>query len=127
MLPAAFAGRAFDAALLADLPAGVDPCGENGEFHTFAWDGPDVPAPGARCARGEVVSATASSSRTCSRGARATETRSAVSGAALLAGSSPRVSLRPRPVRPPRRVASMNLSADEVLVEILPPGAPRGA
>ena len=23
-----------------DLPAGVDPCGENGEFHTFAWDGP---------------------------------------------------------------------------------------
>jgi uncharacterized protein (TIGR00290 family) len=39
-LPASFAGRAFDAALLADLPAGVDPCGENGEFHTFAHDGP---------------------------------------------------------------------------------------
>jgi uncharacterized protein (TIGR00290 family) len=33
-------GRAFDALLLRDLPAGVDPCGENGEFHTFAWDGP---------------------------------------------------------------------------------------
>jgi len=44
-LPARFAGRAFDAALLADLPAGVDPCGENGEFHTFVWDGPGFAAP----------------------------------------------------------------------------------
>jgi uncharacterized protein (TIGR00290 family) len=35
-----FAGRDFDAALLADLPAGVDPCGERGEFHTFAYAGP---------------------------------------------------------------------------------------
>jgi len=35
-----FAGREFDAALLNDLPAGVDPCGERGEFHTFAYDGP---------------------------------------------------------------------------------------
>ena len=33
-LPAEFAGRKFDAQLLADLPDGVDPCGENGEFHT---------------------------------------------------------------------------------------------
>lgn len=39
-LEARFAGRPFDAALLADLPAAVDPCGEHGEFHTFAWDGP---------------------------------------------------------------------------------------
>ncbi len=39
-LDAAFAGREFDARLLADLPPGVDPCGERGEFHTFAWDGP---------------------------------------------------------------------------------------
>jgi uncharacterized protein (TIGR00290 family) len=39
-LPASFAGRAFDRALLADLPPSVDPCGENGEFHSFAWDGP---------------------------------------------------------------------------------------
>jgi diphthamide synthase (EF-2-diphthine--ammonia ligase) len=31
--------------LLADLPAGVDPCGENGEFHTFVWDGPGFAAP----------------------------------------------------------------------------------
>jgi uncharacterized protein (TIGR00290 family) len=35
-----FAGREFDAALLAELPPGVDPCGERGEFHTFAYDGP---------------------------------------------------------------------------------------
>jgi uncharacterized protein (TIGR00290 family) len=35
-----FAGREFDEALLADLPSAVDPCGENGEFHTFVYDGP---------------------------------------------------------------------------------------
>jgi diphthamide synthase (EF-2-diphthine--ammonia ligase) len=35
-----FAGREFDDALLAELPEGVDPCGERGEFHTFAYDGP---------------------------------------------------------------------------------------
>lgn len=39
-LTADFAGRAFDEALLADLPAGVDPCGENGEFHTCVFAGP---------------------------------------------------------------------------------------
>ncbi|HTP35298.1 MAG TPA: hypothetical protein VMJ75_24145 [Candidatus Acidoferrales bacterium] len=39
-LDAAFAGREFDAALLAHLPAAVDPCGENGEFHTCVYDGP---------------------------------------------------------------------------------------
>jgi uncharacterized protein (TIGR00290 family) len=39
-LLASFAGRAFDAAFLADLPAGVDPCGENGEFHTCVTAGP---------------------------------------------------------------------------------------
>jgi len=44
-LPASFAGREFDAALLQDLPAGCDPCGENGELHTFAWDGPQFRAP----------------------------------------------------------------------------------
>jgi uncharacterized protein (TIGR00290 family) len=44
-LPAAFAGRAFDRTLLADLPAGVDRCGERGEFHTFVWDGPGFSAP----------------------------------------------------------------------------------
>ena len=35
-----FAGRHFDRALLADLPDGVDKCGERGEFHSFAYDGP---------------------------------------------------------------------------------------
>jgi uncharacterized protein (TIGR00290 family) len=35
-----FAGRDFDAALLAELPAAVDPCGERGEFHSFAYAGP---------------------------------------------------------------------------------------
>jgi uncharacterized protein (TIGR00290 family) len=40
-LDRSFAGRSFDAALLEALPDGVDPCGENGEFHTFAWGGPD--------------------------------------------------------------------------------------
>ena len=39
-LDGSFAGRAFDHSLLADLPAGVDPCGENGEFHTFVHAGP---------------------------------------------------------------------------------------
>jgi uncharacterized protein (TIGR00290 family) len=39
-LDARFAGRAFDRALLAELPADVDACGENGEFHSFAWAGP---------------------------------------------------------------------------------------
>jgi uncharacterized protein (TIGR00290 family) len=40
VLDASFAGREFDPAFLADLPPGVDPCGENGEFHSFAYDGP---------------------------------------------------------------------------------------
>lgn len=39
-LPVEFAGRDFDADLLRDLPAAVDPCGENGEFHTFVYAGP---------------------------------------------------------------------------------------
>ncbi|HEY2471800.1 MAG TPA: ATP-binding protein [Terracidiphilus sp.] len=39
-LDPSFAGREFDDALLRDLPPGVDPCGENGEFHSFVFDGP---------------------------------------------------------------------------------------
>jgi uncharacterized protein (TIGR00290 family) len=53
-LDAAFAGRAFDAALLADLPASVDPCGENGEFHTCVSAGPMFAHPLA-LQRGETV------------------------------------------------------------------------
>ena len=44
-VPGRLAGRAFDDALLEALPPGVDPCGENGEFHTFACDGPMFAAP----------------------------------------------------------------------------------
>ena len=40
LLPKEFAGRLFDINFLNDLPENVDPCGENGEFHTFVFDGP---------------------------------------------------------------------------------------
>jgi uncharacterized protein (TIGR00290 family) len=39
-LSGTFAGREFDARFLADLPEAIDPCGERGEFHSFAYDGP---------------------------------------------------------------------------------------
>lgn len=54
LLDGAFAGREYDARLLADLPEGVDPCGENGEFHTFVSDAPSFSAPVAYTP-GEVV------------------------------------------------------------------------
>ena len=44
-LDRSFAGRQFDRALLNDLPAGVDKCGERGEFHSFAYDGPMFNSP----------------------------------------------------------------------------------
>jgi uncharacterized protein (TIGR00290 family) len=53
-LPRDFAGREFDERLLADLPPAADPCGENGEFHTFCYAGPMFSVPIA-CAPGEVV------------------------------------------------------------------------
>jgi uncharacterized protein (TIGR00290 family) len=53
-LDRSFAGRAFDEALLAALPAGVDPCGERGEFHTFVSAGPMFRAP-LQFVVGEVV------------------------------------------------------------------------
>lgn len=53
-LPGAFAGREFDADLLSDLPPGVDPCGENGEFHTFVYAGPGLREPVSH-ERGPVV------------------------------------------------------------------------
>jgi len=53
-LPREFAGRDFDADFLRDLPAGVDPCGENGEFHSFVYAGPMFSEPIA-IESGEVV------------------------------------------------------------------------
>jgi uncharacterized protein (TIGR00290 family) len=44
-LDESFAGRPLDEAFLADLPEDVDPCGENGEFHTFVHDGPIFESP----------------------------------------------------------------------------------
>lgn len=44
-LDPSFAGRRFDAELLADLPMEIDPCGENGEFHTLAYEGPMFRSP----------------------------------------------------------------------------------
>ena len=44
-LDAGFCGREFNASFIADLPAGVDACGENGEFHTFVFDGPHFSRP----------------------------------------------------------------------------------
>ena len=53
-LDARFCGRAYDHALLDELPAGVDPCGERGEFHTLVHDGPGF-AQALPVARGESV------------------------------------------------------------------------
>jgi len=44
-LDSSFSGRLIDEGFLADLPPGVDPCGENGEFHTFVFDGPNFRKP----------------------------------------------------------------------------------
>lgn len=53
-LPRSFAGRRFDHALLDELPHGVDPCGENGEFHTCVLAGPMFREP-LRAVAGETV------------------------------------------------------------------------
>jgi len=53
-LDGSFCGRDFDGSLLSELPEGVDPCGENGEFHTFVYDGPIFSHP-IIIARGEIV------------------------------------------------------------------------
>ena len=44
-VPASFLGRPYDEELLNELPLWVDPCGENGEFHTFVHDGPSFASP----------------------------------------------------------------------------------
>jgi|SRR5665213_1265202 len=54
VLDASFAGRELDASFFADLPPTVDPCGENGEFHSFVFDGPVFKTPIA-CHVGEKV------------------------------------------------------------------------
>ena len=54
VLDPSFAGRRYDERLLAELPSSIDPCGENGEFHTFVDAGPIFAEPIA-CATGEVV------------------------------------------------------------------------
>jgi uncharacterized protein (TIGR00290 family) len=54
VLDASFAGRELDASFFVDLPPGVDPCGENGEFHTFVFDGPVFKKP-ITCRVGEKV------------------------------------------------------------------------
>ena len=53
-LDPAFCGREFDLNLLADLPPSADPCGENGEFHTFVYDGP-IFRQSVRVMKGEVI------------------------------------------------------------------------
>ena len=53
-LPASLAGKEYDLDFLKTLPAGVDPCGENGEFHSFAFDGPMFKRP-VEFAIGETV------------------------------------------------------------------------
>jgi len=53
-LDRSFVGREFDAEFLSDLSDGVDPCGENGEFHSFVYDGPIFREPVA-CTIGQIV------------------------------------------------------------------------
>jgi len=53
-IPAALAGREYDGTFLRELPGSADPCGENGEFHTFVYDGPGFARP-ISCAAGEIV------------------------------------------------------------------------
>jgi diphthamide synthase (EF-2-diphthine--ammonia ligase) len=45
VLDASYVGRVIDGPFISSLPAGVDPCGENGEFHSFVYDGPLFDSP----------------------------------------------------------------------------------
>lgn len=53
-LDGAFVGREFDGRFLSDLPSTIDPCGENGEFHSFVYDGPMFRTPLSH-EKGEIV------------------------------------------------------------------------
>ena len=44
-IPKSFAGRKYDHSFIDDLPKHVDPCGENGEFHTYVYNGPNFKRP----------------------------------------------------------------------------------
>jgi diphthamide synthase (EF-2-diphthine--ammonia ligase) len=54
VLDQSFAGRLIDESFLSSLPSHVDPCGENGEFHSFAFDGPIFTTP-VKFSLGETV------------------------------------------------------------------------
>ena len=54
MLDKSFAGRTYDEQFLSEFPPDADPCGENGEFHSFVYDGP-LFRESISCARGEIV------------------------------------------------------------------------
>lgn len=54
VLDSSFVGKTIDEAFLLSLPASVDPCGENGEFHTFVFDGPNFSSP-VKFSLGEIV------------------------------------------------------------------------
>ena len=54
VLDKSFAGKIIDEAFLSSLPAGIDPCGENGEFHSFVFDGPNFAKP-VKFSLGELV------------------------------------------------------------------------
>ena len=53
-LERSFVGRMVNSSFLADLPPGIDPCGENGEYHSFVFDGPIFRHP-TPCEVGEIV------------------------------------------------------------------------
>ena len=98
-LDARFAGREFDAALLAELPPSVDPCGERGEFHTFAYDGPMFRSPGAD-PRGEVV------------------TRDGFVFADLLPSRGRRMTAATSTAAPARRIVSLLASGTELVAAL---------
>lgn len=54
VLDRSFCGREYDRQFLTDLPPGADPCGENGEFHSFVYDGPVFRKP-VKCTMGDIV------------------------------------------------------------------------
>ena len=54
LLDKSFCGREIDQKFLSSLPDGIDPCGENGEFHTFVYDGPVFKEP-VKFRKGDVV------------------------------------------------------------------------